>query len=197
MVLNILIIKIPWRVRDHETGLSGRKCTFFPTSNIYIYIYIYILVFVFFCFCFCFCFFFFLTIQSQAAFVNCLYVARFTIKHSTTQIKFPLLLLWWWWWLQVIPVKMNYKYFTLYKAWSLNLKIIWSKRVSFFVFLRCSKLIRRSHGSRSSVIGRSDAICFYWNEWMKIDCSFWYTNHVQWHTNHVKEKVKSTITADS
>ena len=23
---------------------------------------------------------------------------------------------------------------------------------------------------------------------MKIDHSFWYTNHVQWHTNHVKEK---------
>ena len=32
-------------------------------------------------------------IQSQAAFVNCLYVARFTIVHSKTQIKFPLLLL--------------------------------------------------------------------------------------------------------
>ena len=26
--------------------------------------------------------------------------------------------------LQVIPVKVNYSYFTLYKAWSLNLKII-------------------------------------------------------------------------
>ena len=37
-------------------------------------------------------FFFFLIIQSQAAFVNCLYVARFTIVHSKTQIKFPLLL---------------------------------------------------------------------------------------------------------
>ena len=36
-------------------------------------------------------FFFFLIIQSQAAFVNCLYVARFTIVHSKTQIKFPLL----------------------------------------------------------------------------------------------------------
>ena len=34
--------------------------------------------------------FFFLIIQSQAAFVNCLYVARFTIVHSKTQIKFPL-----------------------------------------------------------------------------------------------------------
>ena len=28
---------------------------------------------------------------------------------------------------------------------------------------------------------------------MKIDRSFWYTNHVQWHTSQVKEKVKSTI----
>ena len=37
-------------------------------------------------------YFFFLIIQSQAAFVNCLYVARFTIVHSKTQIKFPLLL---------------------------------------------------------------------------------------------------------
>ena len=35
--------------------------------------------------------FFFLIIQSQAAFVNCLYVARFTIVHSKTQIKFPLI----------------------------------------------------------------------------------------------------------
>ena len=35
--------------------------------------------------------FFFWIIQSQAAFVNCLYVARFTIVHSKTQIKFPLL----------------------------------------------------------------------------------------------------------
>ena len=26
-------------LRDHETGLSGWKCSFFPTSNIYIYIY--------------------------------------------------------------------------------------------------------------------------------------------------------------
>ena len=37
--------------------------------------------------------FFFWIIQSQAAFVNCLYVARFTIVHSKTQIKFPLFLL--------------------------------------------------------------------------------------------------------
>ena len=35
---------------------------------------------------------FFLIIQSQEAFVNCLYVARFTIVHSKAQIKFPLLL---------------------------------------------------------------------------------------------------------
>ena len=37
-------------------------------------------------------YYYFLIIQSQAAFVNCLYVARFTIVHSKTQIKFPLLL---------------------------------------------------------------------------------------------------------
>ena len=51
---------------------------------------------IFFLFGFCFVLFlffvfvfFFLIIQSQAAFVNCLYVARFTIVHSKTQIKFP------------------------------------------------------------------------------------------------------------
>ena len=38
MVMNILSIKIPWRVSDHETGLSGWKCSFFPISYIYIYI---------------------------------------------------------------------------------------------------------------------------------------------------------------
>ena len=37
--------------------------------------------------------FFFLIIRSQAAFINCLYMARFTIVHSKTQIKFPILLL--------------------------------------------------------------------------------------------------------
>ena len=46
------------------------------------------------CFVFVFVFcFLFLIIQSQAAFVNCLYVARFTIVHSKTQIKLPLLLI--------------------------------------------------------------------------------------------------------
>ena len=51
----------------------------------------FVFVFVFcFVFCFLFCFVFFLTIQSQAAFVNCLYEARFTIVHPKTQIKFPL-----------------------------------------------------------------------------------------------------------
>ena len=37
-----------------------------------------------------FCCFFFWIIQSQAVFVNYQYVARFTIVHSKTQIKFPL-----------------------------------------------------------------------------------------------------------
>ena len=51
--------------------------------------------FFFFSFCFVvvFVFLFFLIIQSQAAFLNRLYVARFTIVHSKTQIKSPLLLL--------------------------------------------------------------------------------------------------------
>ena len=48
------------------------------------------------CFCFVFVFvlfcFFLLIIQSQAAFVNYLYVARFTIVHSKKQVKLPLLL---------------------------------------------------------------------------------------------------------
>ena len=42
---------------------------------------------------------------------------------------------------------INYNYFTVYKSSTLNLKIVWSKMVSFFVFLRCRKFIRRSHGS--------------------------------------------------
>ena len=54
--------------------------------------YFYFLDFVLFCFCCLFVCLFVLIIQSQAAFVNCLYVARFTIVHSKTQIKFPLLL---------------------------------------------------------------------------------------------------------
>ena len=90
-------------------------------------------------------------------------------------------------WMHRWPVIVNYNYFTLYKASSLTLKIIWPKRVSFFVFLRCRIFILRSHRSRLSSIVRSDSICFYWNGWMKIDRSFWYTNQVQWHTNHVKE----------
>ena len=75
--------------------------------------------------------------------------------------------------LQVKPVNVNYNYFTQCKTSSLNLKIIWSKRVSFFVFLRCRKFIRRSHGLRLSVSVKTNVICFYWNGWMKIDCSFW------------------------
>ena len=76
-----------------------------PDNAIFIYLFIYFLrggglfcfVFVvglFVClFVNFFYFLFFLIIQSQAAFVKCLYVARFTIVHSKTQIKFPLLLL--------------------------------------------------------------------------------------------------------
>ena len=52
---------------------------------------IFFLFWLLFCFWSWFWFFFFLIIQSQAGFVNCLCVARFTIVHSKTQIKFPLL----------------------------------------------------------------------------------------------------------
>ena len=60
---------------------------------------VYLIFFFWILFCFVFVvvvvvfYYYFLIIQSQAAFVNCLYVARFTIVHSKTQIKFPLLLL--------------------------------------------------------------------------------------------------------
>ena len=37
--------------------------------------------------------FFFLIIQSQAAFVNCLQVARFTIVHSKTQTKVSIIII--------------------------------------------------------------------------------------------------------
>ena len=84
-----------------------------------------------------------------------------TTMSATWDVKWPnyyLLLL-----LQVIPVNVNYSYFTLYKASSLNLTIIWSKRGSFYAFLLCRIFIRRSHGSSLSAIVRSDSICFYWN----------------------------------
>ena len=58
------------------------------------YYFYYYFFWILFCFVFVVCLFvcfFFSIIQSQAAFVNCLYVARFTIVHSKTQIKFPLL----------------------------------------------------------------------------------------------------------
>ena len=50
-------------------------------------------LFLFVClFSFCFVFFFFLIIQSQAAFVNCLYVARFTIVHSKNTNKVSIII---------------------------------------------------------------------------------------------------------
>ena len=47
--------------------------------------------------------------------------------------------------------KSEYNYLTQYKASSLNLKIISSKRISFFVFLWCRIFIRPSHASRLPV----------------------------------------------
>ena len=46
--------------------------------------------------------------------------------------------------LQVIPVKVNYNYFTLKKASRLNLKVIYLKRLSFFVLLRCRIFMTKS-----------------------------------------------------
>ena len=62
---------------------------FFFFWLLFCFVFVFVFVFVL----FLFVLFFLLIIQSQAAFVNCLYVARFTIVHSKTQIKFPLLLL--------------------------------------------------------------------------------------------------------
>ena len=75
------------------------------------------LAFVLFCFCFCFCFFF-LIIQSQAAFVNCLYVARFTIEHSKTNK------------VSMIIIKEDYKALSLISLTRLfNVILRWSKAV--------------------------------------------------------------------
>ena len=57
---------------------------------IFLFFIFFFLDFVLFCFVFVVCLFVFLIIQSQAGFVNCLYVARFTIVQSKTQINFPL-----------------------------------------------------------------------------------------------------------
>ena len=40
----------------------------------------------------------------------------------------------------MIPVKVNYNHFTVYKAWSLNLKIIWKKRSAFSSFFGAANL---------------------------------------------------------
>ena len=104
-------------------------------------------------------FFFF----SSELLVNKILIVSIVVNKFFLIKKKKLLLL-----LQLIPVKVNYNYSSLYKASSLNLKIWW-KMVSFFVFLRCCIFIRRSQGSRLSAIVRSDSSCFYWNGWMKID----------------------------
>ena len=51
----------------------------------------------------------------------------FSVSFSAILLLLLLLLL-----LQVIPEKVNHNYFTLYKASSLNLKIIWSKKCLAF-----------------------------------------------------------------
>ena len=82
---------------------------------------------------------------------------------------------------------------TLYEASTLNLKIIWLKGLAFR--LSSVPLIYTTK-SRFEVVRYSEKwFHFIWKKWkndqfMKIDRSFWYTNHVQWHTNHVREKNK-------
>ena len=66
---------------------------------------------------------FFLIIQSQAAFVNCLYIARFTIVHSKTQIKFPLY--------KYIQVKNN----------NLSIKKNWENKNVFSLTLKHDRLV--------------------------------------------------------
>ena len=73
----------------------------------------------------------------------------------------------------MIRVKVNYSYFTLYKASSLNTRIIDQKELAFSSFFSGAYLyIRRSHGSRFSAIVKSDSISFYENGWMNIDRFF-------------------------
>ena len=80
IIKKMINIAIRATLVERGTGIAQTLCNFH---------FFFFLAFVL----FLFLFFFFLIIQSQAAFVNCLYVARFTIVHSKTQIKFPLLLL--------------------------------------------------------------------------------------------------------
>ena len=67
----------------NRTWDSQTYCNFDFFSPFYIFAFVLFCLFVF----------FFFIIQSQAEFVNCLYVARFTIVHSKAQTKFLLLLL--------------------------------------------------------------------------------------------------------
>ena len=43
--------------------------------------------------------------------------------------------------------------------------------------------------SRFEVVRYDDAICFCWNEWMKIDRFFFNTNHVQWVQNQLLQLI--------
>ena len=81
--------------------------------------------------------------------------------------------------LSIMITSLVFNYFSLYKGSCLNLKIIWLKRVRFFVFLRCAYLYDEE------VVRYSEKWfqLLYWNGWMEIYCPFWYTNLVHWHTN--------------
>ena len=86
-----------WRNRNWNNPDLMQFWFFFLTFVLFCFVFVFGFVFflllLFFVAVFFVVVFFFLIIQYQAAFVNCLYVARFTIVRSKTQIKFPLLLL--------------------------------------------------------------------------------------------------------
>ena len=64
-----------------------------PVAYIHAYINLIIIIIIIIVIIICFVFFVVFNNPIQAAFVNCLYVARLTIVHSKTQIQFPSLLL--------------------------------------------------------------------------------------------------------
>ena len=98
IVVQLLVVKLEMKIMlKYKTPVVYLEIAFFFIGRNhyhYHYYYYYFHYFSFYLFLFSLLLLLlllFLIIQSQAAFVNCLYVARFTIVHSKTQIKFPLL----------------------------------------------------------------------------------------------------------
>ena len=75
---------LKWPIKKMKNNITNTLCSSVVTSrnfDFFSFLFIFLSFFLFFLW----------IIQSQAAFVNCLYIARVTILHSKTQIKFPLL----------------------------------------------------------------------------------------------------------